>query len=98
MILFLVVIVFVPCGMFPVGRRPPGPCECPCGWMAGGSDLHNKDLHIVDVHNQDFLNDELHNEDFLVFDINNKDSLIVDLHIKDSLMNELDTLASFVPI
>ena len=68
------------------------------GWMAGCSDLHNKDLLIVDVHNKDFLNDEPHTEDSLVLDIHNKDSLIVDLHNKDSLMNDLDTLDDFVLI
>ena len=68
------------------------------GWMAGCSDVHNKDFLIVDVHSNDFLNDEPHTEDFLVLDIHNKDSLIVDLHNKDFLMNALDTLDSFVLI
>ena len=95
--LFLVGILCVPCGTHParVDVRVGGRV---IGWMAGCSDLHNKDLLIVDVHNKDFLNDELHTEDFLVLGIHNKDSLIVDLHNKDSLMNDLDTLDSFVPI
>ena len=52
---------FVPCGIFPW----PDPARVDVrvgglvmGWMAGCSDLHNKDFLIVDVHNKDVLNDE----------------------------------------